>query len=89
MPGGTLRRPAELLLVEDDPGEVRLFREALRDMPVPVQLTPLPDGETALALLRSREPSTLAPRPDLVFVSLKLPKLDGHAVIQAIRNAPQ
>ena len=89
MPSSIFRGPAEFLFIEDDPGEVRLFQEALREVPLLVHLTAVPDGESALALLRGQEPYASALHPHLIFLSLKLPQLDGLAVIRAIKSDPQ
>jgi two-component system, chemotaxis family, response regulator Rcp1 len=72
-----------LLLVEDNPGDVRLTREALREADVSVELIDVPDGEQAIAYLRAPA------RPDLVLLDLNLPKMDGLEVLEAIRSDPE
>jgi two-component system, chemotaxis family, response regulator Rcp1 len=66
--------PVEILLVEDNPGDVELTREALHDTKVHMRLSVVNDGVEALAFLRrEREPAD-APRPDLILLDLDLPK---------------
>ena len=76
----------EILLVEDDPGDVDLTKEALKDGKVLVNLTVLDDGEKALQYLRKESPYTQASRPDLVLLDLNLPKKDGREVLQEIKS---
>src|SRR5579863_2726499 len=73
----------ELLLVEDNPEEVLLFREALRVLPTVVHVTIAYDGERALELL-----SDPAFQPDLVVVDLNLPRINGHAVLEFLKSRP-
>ncbi|MGZ8376214.1 MAG: response regulator [Gemmatirosa sp.] len=86
-------RALELLLVEDNPGDVELVREALRELP-PLRLSVVHDGVDALAFLRAQGPHAGAPRPDLVLLDLNLPKLDGLGVLSeakgddALRDIP-
>ena len=70
-------RPIEVLLVEDNPGDVRLTREALKDGKVSNNLSVMQDGVEALRFLRREGPDAGAPRPDLVLLDLNLPKKDG------------
>jgi CheY-like chemotaxis protein len=80
-------RALELLLVEDNPGDVELVREALHDLP-PLRLSVVHDGVEALAFLRGEGRHVGAPRPDLVLLDLNLPKLDGLGVVgEAKRDA--
>jgi chemotaxis family two-component system response regulator Rcp1 len=69
--------PAQILLVEDSPGAVRLTQEALRDAKICNELTVLRDGESALGYLRRKG-------ADLVFLDLSLPRMDGREVLQAM-----
>jgi len=75
--------PRSILLVEDNAGDVRLTREALREADVSVELTAVADGEQALAFLRGD-----APRPDLVLLDLNLPKKNGLEVLEEIKGDP-
>ena len=81
-------RPIEVLLVEDNPGDVRLTREALRDGKVSNRLSVVQDGVEALRFLRREEPYADAPRPDVVLLDLNLPKKDGRQVLQEIKQDP-
>lgn len=78
----------EVLLVEDNPADVRLTEEALREGTAPLHLSVTPDGEEALAFLRREGRYAAAPRPDLVLLDLNLPRLDGRAVLAAIKADP-
>jgi CheY-like chemotaxis protein len=77
----TDQRALRILLVEDNPGDVELIREALTDGRLLNALDVAPDGERALARLRDPD----VPLPDVVLLDLNLPMLDGHAVLDAIR----
>lgn len=74
-------RALELLLVEDNPGDVELAREALRELPLALRLSVVHDGVEALAFLRRQGRHADAPRPDLVLLDLNIPKLDGRGVL--------
>jgi CheY-like chemotaxis protein len=78
-------RPIEVLLVEDNPGDVRLTIEAMRETKVLVNLSIAPDGEEALTLLRKEGAHQGAPRPDLILLDLNLPKKDGREVLADIK----
>jgi len=82
-------RPIEILLVEDNAGDVRLTTEALREGHVSNNLSVAKDGAEALAMLRREPPFGDAPRPDLVLLDLNLPKMDGRQVLAAIKNDPE
>jgi two-component system, chemotaxis family, response regulator Rcp1 len=78
-----------ILLVEDNAGDVRLTREALREAEVAVDLVAVPDGEQALAFLRNQEPHRDAVRPDLILLDLNLPKKNGLEVLEEIKGDPE
>jgi len=78
-------RPVEILLVEDNPGDVRLTVEALRDGKVRNHLNVAPDGVEALAFLRREGKYGDAPHPDLILLDLNLPKKDGREVLAEIK----
>jgi CheY-like chemotaxis protein len=82
-------RPVEILLVEDNPGDVVLTREALRDTKVPTRLSVAADGEEALARLRRQGPFAAAARPDLILLDLNLPRLGGREVLAAVKADEQ
>ncbi|HEX7588023.1 MAG TPA: response regulator [Anaerolineae bacterium] len=79
-------KPIEILLVEDNPGDVRLTIEALKDAKVVNHLSVARDGVQALALLRQEGPYAGAPRPDLVLLDLNLPLKDGRQVLAEIKS---
>ncbi len=79
-------QPLRLLLVEDNPGDVMLFREAIKEYKIANQLAVVHDGEAALAYVRGEAPYEDAPRPDLVLLDLNLPRLDGQAVLSAMKQ---
>lgn len=81
--------PIRILLVEDNPGDVRLTREALRDAKMVNELHVASDGVEALAFLRREPPYTTAPRPDLILLDLNLPRVDGREVLSAIKSSPE
>jgi CheY-like chemotaxis protein len=81
--------PIEILLVEDNPGDARLTREALKDGRVHHNLSVAADGEEALAFLRREGRFTEAPRPDLILLDLNIPKKDGRQVLAEIKADPE
>ncbi len=78
--------PIEVLLVEDDPGDVLMTREAFEEHKVRNRLTVVSDGAEALAYLRRQQPFEDAVRPDLVLLDLNLPKRDGREVLAEIKG---
>jgi CheY-like chemotaxis protein len=78
-------RSIEVLLVEDNPGDVRLAREAFRDLDRPIRLHLASDGMEALAFLRQQGDHIHAPRPDLILLDLNLPKMNGREVLAKIK----
>ena len=82
-------RQIEVLLVEDDPGDVLMTREAFQDYKVRNQLHVVTDGTEAMAFLRRAGSYADAPRPDLVLLDLNLPRMDGREVLQEIKSDPE
>jgi CheY-like chemotaxis protein len=80
--------PIEILLVEDDPGNVLLTQEALSESKYPVIIHDVPDGVAAMAFLHREPPHANAARPDLVLLDLNLPKKDGREVLGEIKADP-
>jgi CheY-like chemotaxis protein len=78
-------KPVEILLVEDNPGDVRLTAEALREYKFRNRLSAVRDGVEAMAFLHRRGKYADSPRPDLVLLDLKLPKKDGREVLAEIK----
>ncbi len=83
-----LPRQVEVLLVEDDPGDVLMTREAFEDYKVRNHLHVVNDGVDALAFLRREGEHADAPRPDLVLLDLNLPRMDGREVLHEIKSDP-
>jgi len=81
-------RPIEILLVEDNPGDVRLTMEALKEGKVVNNLQTVGDGEEALSYLRRQGPYTQTTRPDLILLDLNLPKKSGREVLAEIKEDP-
>lgn len=81
-----LVKPVEILLVEDNPGDVRLTKEALKEAKVINHLTVLKDGIEALTFLRREGQYANAPRPHLILLDLNLPKKDGREVLAEIKD---
>ena len=77
-------RPAEILLVEDNAGDVRLTQEALNSGRIANHLHIVQDGIEAMAFLRREDPHADAPRPDLILLDLNLPRKDGREVLAEI-----
>ncbi len=85
MINGAMGKPVEVLLVEDNPGDVRLTLEALKDGKVNNHLSVVEDGVEALAFLRREGKYADASRPDLILLDLNLPKKDGREVLAEIK----
>ena len=81
-------RPIEILLVEDNPGDVRLTREALKDAKMSNILHVVEDGALALDFLHRRGEYANARRPDLILLDLNLPRKNGREVLQEIKQDP-
>ncbi|MFB6668350.1 MULTISPECIES: response regulator [unclassified Streptomyces] len=82
-------QPIEVLLVEDDPGDELMTREAFEDNKIRNTLHVVRDGQEALDFLYRRGGYTEAPRPDLVLLDLNLPKYDGRQVLEQIKSDPE
>ncbi|HEV8717271.1 MAG TPA: response regulator [Candidatus Binatia bacterium] len=78
----------EILLVEDNPADARLVREALKEHHTPYHLTVVTDGEAALAYLHQQDTYTQASRPDIVLLDINLPGKNGHEVLAEMKQDP-
>jgi two-component system, chemotaxis family, response regulator Rcp1 len=81
--------PIEILLVEDNPGDVRLTKEALKEGKVYSNLHTVKDGVEAMEFLRREGKYKGVPRPDIILLDLNLPKKDGREVLQEIKTDEQ
>jgi chemotaxis family two-component system response regulator Rcp1 len=82
-------RPVEILLVEDNPSDVRLTRESLKDSKVLNHMSVVDNGVEAMAFLRREGKYVKATRPDLILLDLNLPKKDGREVLAEIKADEQ
>jgi two-component system, response regulator len=76
--------PVRVLIVEDDPDHAELVRRGLETQPRPVEVEVVVDGEAALARLAAP-----APRPDLLLLDLRLPRLDGLTLLEMVKSRPE
>ncbi len=81
-------RQVEFLLAEDNPGDVRLTQEALRESKIRNNLNVVTDGMEAIAFLRRQGKYADAPTPDVVLLDLNLPRKDGREVLAEIKSDP-
>ena len=81
-------QPIEILLVEDNPGDVRLTQEALRDAKVQNRVSVVQDGVEALEFLQRQGGFADAPRPDVILLDLNLPRKDGREVLAVVKSDP-
>jgi chemotaxis family two-component system response regulator Rcp1 len=82
-------RPIQILMVEDNPDDIELTVEALKDARVANHLTVVRDGEEALSYLRCRGKYAQAVRPDLILLDLNMPRKNGRDVLRDIKNDPK
>lgn len=78
-------RPIDVLIVDDNPGDIRLAQEALRESPDLCQLHAVNSGQAALQWLHREHPYGTAVRPHLVVLDLHLPGIDGHQVLSVVK----
>ncbi|GAA4922472.1 CheY-like chemotaxis protein [Nonomuraea thailandensis] len=85
----TTGQPIEVLLVEDDPGDELITREAFEDNKIRNNLHVVRDGLEAIDFVYRRGEHAAAPRPDLILLDLNLPKYDGRQVLERIKGDPE
>ena len=83
----SLSRAVEILLVEDNPADVRLMREILSRSSFAIHLHVVADGDAAMDYLYHKEPFQHAPRPDFILLDLNLPRKNGHEVAALIKSS--
>ena len=86
MTDNILPRPVEILLVEDNPGDVDLTRETLATGKLLNNLHSVADGEKAILFLRRQGEYAEAPRPDLILLDLNLPRMNGQEVLAEVKT---
>jgi len=84
----TTTRNIEILLIEDNPGDVRLIREAFKDSKVVGNFQVTGDGESAIEYLSKVGENGLNSRPDIIFLDLNLPKKNGLEVLEEVKSNP-
>ncbi len=84
-----IRRPIDILLVEDNPGDVYIIRTSLSESKVTYNFHHAIDGEEAMAFLRREGKYTNSPRPHLILLDLNLPKKHGFEVLKEIKTDPE
>jgi len=81
-----MQNPIEILLIEDNPADIRLTQEAFREARLQNTVHVVQDGVNAMAFIRQTAPFQQAPRPDLILLDLNLPKKDGREVLKEIKS---
>ena len=81
-------RTVEILLVEDNPADVRLIRETFKDFKISNNLSVAKDGVDAMAFIKNEGAYSGAPRPDVILMDLNLPKKSGFEVLAELRQIP-
>ena len=87
--GETHGKPIDILMVEDNPGDVRLALEALKEAKVANRMTVVSDGVHAMSYLRREGAYAEAPTPDLIILDLNLPRKDGREVLAEVKADPR
>ncbi|MBV8232734.1 MAG: response regulator [Planctomycetaceae bacterium] len=88
MSGESVGKPVEILLIEDNAGDIRLTQEVFKDCKLLNHLSVARDGEEAIARLRREGRHAAAPQPDLILLDLNLPKKDGREILAEIKADP-
>jgi CheY-like chemotaxis protein len=88
--GGThSSRPLELLIIEDNPGDVRLLEEAFQEIKANVKIRVAKDGAEGIEILEKTNEQKAKWRPDIILLDLNLPKVSGHEVLAKIKSDPK
>lgn len=85
---GQTVEPIDILLVEPNPGDTRLFTESFKDGSITNQIYAVSDGESALEFVRQRGEYDSVPRPDIVLLNFQLPGASGEDVLSELKNEP-
>src|SRR5687767_2483454 len=85
---GSKDRPLRILVVEDNPGDIRLIVEALNDIHVHNEVHVVTDGEQALSFLNQTGEYVGVPLPHIIFLDINLPKLNGYDILKVIKSDP-
>ncbi len=83
-----MQNPIEILLIEDNPADIRLTQEAFQQARLQNTIHVVQDGVNAMAFIRQTAPFQQVPRPDLILLDLNLPKKDGREVLKEIKSDP-
>ncbi len=82
-------RKMDILLVEDNPGDIRLTQEAMRESGLPITLHVVKDGVQAIEFLEQEGAHEGVPRPDLILLDLNLPRMNGKEVLAYVKSNPE
>ena len=89
MSNASQSKSIDILLVEDNPGDIRLTKEAFKDGKIKNELNVVMDGEEAVLYLKKKEKYVNATTPDIILLDLNLPKKDGREVLAEIKSDPE
>lgn len=81
------KRPVHILLIEDNPGDVRLTQEAFKEGQMDITMSVVMDGVEAVKFLKQEDEYAESPVPDLILLDLNLPKMDGREVLEVIKSS--
>ncbi|MBI4897464.1 MAG: response regulator [Actinobacteria bacterium] len=79
----------QILLVEDNPADAELVREAFQEAAIPNEIQHVSDGEQAMSYLRAEGGFSVRARPDVILLDLNLPRMDGREVLRAVKSDPE